>query len=610
MINSQSGEINMFKSTSPQLTLTEPAFQMPGILPEDDWSFIYRDKIWPQIDENQFKHLYSKETGAPNISIKLKLSLLIFMALEQFNWRQVEFMFMRRIDWINATFSEFGQAFIDHTTLFKFYQQLADDESTYQLFVDLTNSFVEDCGVSTKKQRVDSFFMLGWLAILSRYGLFKETIRVFLQALRKHKPGLYTEIKDELSLDYLQDNFDLTEKDKDKTRGRIKEMAKDLYLLKTSFEHHHQVCHYETFKTLAQVFEQQCAVKSNIDSASPNDDTSDKETIEVAGNITPDEPEVETTEHKSEEKTPLADMASTGELVDIADNINIPDPEIEIREKPVGDKIISSPHNTDAEYTRKRNQTVVGHKGFVTETCDPDNEVQFITDVNLEPATHADATEISAIEQRLEGNNLKPEELDADAGFVNGKSILEAAERNIDLAGPSSGRSQSIEGFSDTERPLDIADFKVKIDDESKDLSILSCPEAQVPIDQPRSEKTGKLLVHFDSDICQSCGSCERCPVKIGVKVATLTVDEAQYAGAERHHKYMGNAEYRKKCGIRAGAESLMNEIANAHDGRQSRHRNEKGSRLQLLFAGISCNVKRFIRYRQNCVQNPENVVL
>jgi Pyruvate/2-oxoacid:ferredoxin oxidoreductase delta subunit len=562
----------MYKPTSPQLTLTEPAFLMAGILPKDDWSFIYKDKIWPLIDEKLFKHLYSEKAGAPNISIKLKLSLLIFMALEQLNWRQVEFMFMRRLDWINATYSEFGQTFIDHTTLFKFYQQLADDESTYQLFVNLTNKFVETCGVSTKRQRVDSFFMLGWLATLSRYGLFKETIKSFLQALRKHKPGLYAEVKDELSLDYLQDHFDLTEKDKDKARGRIKEMAKDLYLLKTSFEHHHQIGHYQTFKTLAQVFDQQCAVKSEDDLSTSNDVDSDKEVIEITENTD-----------------------ATG-------------PEIEIREKPVGDKIISSPHNTDAEYTRKRTQTVVGHKGFLTETCDPDNKVQFITDVNLETATHADATEISLIEQRLEDNGLKPEELNADAGFVNGQSILEAAARGIDLAGPSSGRSQSIEGFADIDRPLDIADFKVLIDDETKELSVLYCPEAQVPIDQPRSEKTGKILVHFNSDVCKACGSAERCPVKIGVKIATLTVDEAQYAGAARHHQYMGDPEYRRKCGIRAGAESLVNEIANAHDGRQSRHRNENGSRLQLVMAGISCNVKRFIRFTQNCVQNPSNV--
>jgi len=107
----------MYRTTSPQLTLTEPAFLIPNILPEDDWSFIYKDKIWPLINEDQFKHLYAEEGGAPNVSIKLKISLLIFMALEQLNWRQVEFMFMRRLDWINATFTDFGKAFVDHTTL-------------------------------------------------------------------------------------------------------------------------------------------------------------------------------------------------------------------------------------------------------------------------------------------------------------------------------------------------------------------------------------------------------------------------------------------------------------------------------------------------------------
>lgn len=562
----------MYRATSPQLTLTEPTFLMPGILPESDWSFIYRNRIWPLIDEDQFKHLYTEEGGAPNISIKLKISLLIFMALEQLTWRQVEYLFMRRIDWINATYTEFGKAFVDHTTLFKFYRQLEDDNATYRLFIDLTDTFIEECNVSTKKQRVDSFFMLGWLAILSRYGLFKETIRVFLMALRKHKPGLYEDVKNGLSRDYLQNDFDLTEKDKDKTRGRIKQMARDLHLLKSSFEHNHQIRHYETFKTLVQVFEQQCVIKTEEESSPSSDDSSSvKETIEVAGESAK------------------------------------PEPEIEIREKPEGDKIISSPHNTDAEYTRKRKQKVVGHKGFLTETCDPDNVVQFITDVNLETATYADAKEISAIEQRLKDNGLQPETLYGDAGFVNGESILKSAEMGIELAGPSSGRSQSFEGFADADRHLDIADFQVAIDDKNGELFVLSCPEGQEVADQHRSEKTDKILVHFKSDTCTCCASRARCPVKIGVNIATLHVDEAQYTGAARHHEYMGNAEYRKDCGIRAGAESLVNEIANAHNGRQSRHRNEKGSRLQLVLAGISCNVKRFIRYTQSCVKNPVN---
>jgi len=134
---------------------------------------------------------------------------------------------------------------------------------------------------------------------------------------------------------------------------------------------------------------------------------------------------------------------------------------------------------------------------------------------------------------------------------------------------------------------------------------VRSCPANHEAIGQRRSEKTGKILVLFSSDSCRSCIYRERCPIKIGVHKATLHIDEAQYAGATRHHKYMGNTEYRKECGIRAGAESLVNEIANAHAGRQSRHRIENGSRLQLILAGISCNVKRFVRFTQNFRRYP-----
>jgi len=231
----------MFRKTSPQISFFEPDVLFPGILPADDWSFIYRDKIYPLIDEEKLRHLYQDECGAPNKSVKVLVSILIFMNIELLNWRVAEFQFQRRLDWMNATYTAFGEAFIDHTTLFKFYQRIQNDDTSYKLFEELTSKFIIECGVSTWQQRVDSFFMHGWLKTLSRYGLFKETIRVFLQNLRKQKPGLYEKIKDELSQNYLENNFDLTEKDKEKTHRRISEMAKDLLRLKLAFECHKQV---------------------------------------------------------------------------------------------------------------------------------------------------------------------------------------------------------------------------------------------------------------------------------------------------------------------------------------------------------------------------------
>ncbi len=598
----------MYRSTSDQSSFFEPQFLFSEFLPKNDWSDIYRDKIWPMIDEEKFKHLYQEEGGAPNKSIKLKLSLLIFMSWEKLTWRGAEFMLPRRIDWINATCRPLGEEPIDHTTLFKFYQKLENDDAAYQLFTDLTSAFIDECGISIKKQRTDSFFMQGWLSILSRYGLFKETIRTFLMVLRKHQFDLYKKTKDDLSIDYLKGDFDLTEKDKEKARTKTKQMANDLFLLKNAFENHEQIKHYDTFKTLIRVFEQQCDVKEDEKEGLDRETRSEDKQEILSKEIAPDEKRIEGDDLSENGISRNGDGSQPSGDKEAVTRDNTeqqePLPQIEIREKPQGEKIISSPHNTDAEYTRKRKQRIVGHKGFVTETCDIDNPFQLITDINLERATHSDAKEILEIEHRLSHNNFKPEKMYGDAGFVNGETILESERQGIDLEGPSSGRSQSIENHEKKNRPLDVADFGSSIDNKTKELYVISCPAGHQPKTQKRSDKTGKKLVHFSTEVCSFCKLNPRCPVKIGKRISTLTIDEAQYAGAIRHHRYMEDPDYRKECGVRSGAESLVNEIANSHGARKSKHKTEKRSRLQLLFSGISCNIKRYINYNLNSGQS------
>jgi transposase len=530
----------MFCKTSPQLSLFDVNNVFPNVLPKEDWCYLYRDQIYPLIDEDIFKELYLGETGRPNRSIKRAVSILIFMGMEKHTWRGAEFQQARRLDWFVATRTPLGETPLDHTTLFKFYNRMETSGAARKLFEELTVKFAEACGTFTKKQRTDSFFIHGWLQILSRYGLFKETLRVFLQNLRKQKPGLYESISKELSRDYLGKDFDLTEKDHEKAQHQVKHMANDLYAVYKAFNSHDPVKHYESFKTLATVFHQQCEVVENKESAS----------CEVA-----------------------------------------------IREKPLGDEIISSPHNTDARYVRKGKQSVCGQKGFLTETCDKTNKTQFITDVVVTPATTSDVKELPGIQKRLEEIRMKPEEHYADAGFVNGQTIVDSNGRGISLEGPSSGRSQSFEKFQAEDRPLDTADFEITIEGDDREVIVRACPEKHIPTGQSRSEGTGKMLVHFEPEICSACKVNTRCPVKIGKRVATLTIDEASYRGANRHHQYMENTDYRKQCAIRAGVEATVSEMVRSHGVRKSRHRTEGSTRLQLLFAAIACNVKRFIRH-------------
>ena len=531
----------MFKQSNSQSSLFDAGHYLKDALPEDDWAFIYRDRIFPLIDETKYKHLYSESEGRPNASIKLMISLLIFMGLEKYNWRNMEYQFSRRIDWMIATHTEIGKAFIDHTTLFKFFQRLEDDETALSLFVELTDMFIEQCGTSVSKQRTDSFFIHGWLKILSRYGLFKETIRKFLLSLRKQKPGLYDKIKEQLSKAYLEKDFDITEKDKEQAAKRIKEMAVDLHKIVLAFDNHRQVKHYETYKILKQVFNQQCEVK----------------------------------------KIPQSS-------------------EIEIKDKP-DKKAINSPHNPEAQFRKKGKQQVRGDVGFITETCDRDNKTQFITDVDVTEVTVHDSKQLPEIQERLEKNGFKPEEQYVDAGFVNGETIKESQKKGIDLEGPSAGHNQSVKKYNDGERSLDIIDFETSYNEETGEVIVHKCPAGHKPVKQKKSKKTDQYNVFFKASVCRECPLKAQCPLtRIGKKNAVLTVKEESYISAKRYHYYMQNTEYRKKCSIRAGVESLVNEIANIHGMRKSRHRKRSRTKLQMIFASLACNVKRYITHGQN----------
>lgn len=528
----------MFRPTSRQSSMFEVENSIPGALPDTDWCFTYKERVLPLIDEEKFRHFYHESKGHPNAPIKALVSILVFIGMEKLTWRAAEFLFPRRLDWLIATNTPVGEAQIDHTTLFKFYQRIEADDTARGLFVSLTDLFIKACGTSVKMQRTDSFFIHGWLRILSRYGLFKETIRKFLLTLRKQKPGLYENIKEQLSKDYLEKQFDLTEKDQALAQRKISLMARDLYRIKCAFENHSKVKNYETFIILCKVFSQQCEVKESVEA----------------------------------------------------------DPEIVIKERPDNDAICT-PHNPEARYVRKGNQRVTGDRATVTETCDPENKTQFITDVSDNEATKHDTKEQPEVQDRLIENGFKPDKQYGDAGFVNGKTILDSREKKIELEGPTAGRSQSFETYESKDRPLDAGDFDTTFDDQTDNLIVNKCPNKQVPKDQKRSKKTGKIIVHFDRDVCSTCPRQQRCPVRIGKRVSTYTVEESEYVGAVRHHKYMGDPKYRKECAVRAGVEATVSELTRAHGMRKSRHRERSRTKLQLTFAVLACNVKRFIRH-------------
>ncbi|MGR3317517.1 MAG: hypothetical protein ACUZ8O_03480 [Candidatus Anammoxibacter sp.] len=78
----------MFRRISTQSSLFGIETILPDILPSEDWCYIYRDQIYPIIDEDKFKDLYDDNNGKggrPNKSIKTEISICPSIRLDDCN---------------------------------------------------------------------------------------------------------------------------------------------------------------------------------------------------------------------------------------------------------------------------------------------------------------------------------------------------------------------------------------------------------------------------------------------------------------------------------------------------------------------------------------------
>ena len=73
----------MFCKTSPQTSFFDVQKVLPNVLSKDDWCYLYRDQVYPFIDEEIFRELYPSETGRHGIVsiMDMAYGLIVFMGL-------------------------------------------------------------------------------------------------------------------------------------------------------------------------------------------------------------------------------------------------------------------------------------------------------------------------------------------------------------------------------------------------------------------------------------------------------------------------------------------------------------------------------------------------
>jgi len=347
---------------------------------ERSWAHQFHLHALPLIDESRFKKYFHPDNGRPNKSVRLVAGVLVLKdvfdltdmeALEQLEWNTA---------WHHALDLTPEEAHTCQKTLHNFRKMLMADDQGAGLFEGTTARMIEAMGLRTNRQRQDSTHVLPNIRVLTRLGLFVDTITPFLRDLRREHPEAYSKVSEELCGRYLDREGYFADAKRSEAKRRLSESALDVWWLVTHFEGDKAISGMESFALLLRLYTEQCVV-----------------------------PE--------------------GEWVD----------RVELNEHP-GSSSLQSPSDPDATYGHKGK----GYEAQLTETCDEENAFQVVTTVSVHGANESDQHQVvAALEQNERVCGSAPTEMFADAGYASGENIVQAQAHGTELVAPIGSKASS-----------------------------------------------------------------------------------------------------------------------------------------------------------------------
>jgi hypothetical protein len=193
---------------------------------------------------------------------------------------------------------------------------------------------------------------------------------------------------------------------------------------------------------------------------------------------------------------------------------------------------LQSLDDLEATYRRKGLRDYKGYVANLSETCDPDNELQLITKVQVAPNnTNDNALLLEALPDLKERTGL--ETIYTDGPYA-GPEVDQALQQH-QVEQIQSG----INGKTLDPTKLYLADFEIEQNEQGVPTRI-TCPQGQsVPVDL--SSRQGSYRADFDPQLCRTCPLHleERCPARPGKKRPSFRLSflPSKVAVAKRRRK-------------------------------------------------------------------------
>jgi hypothetical protein len=267
--------------------------------------------------------------------------------------------------------------------------------------------------------------------------------------------------------------------------------------------------------------------------------------------------------------------------------------------KDMGGNTLQSPDDPEASYRRKNEENARGYVANITETCDPENDIQLITAVSVEPNTTDDQKLLEVDIQELK-ERTDIEEVVTDAGYTGpvAASALEAAEVNQ--------TATAIKGRKKQDDTIGLDDFKINRTKDG-DIDSLECPNGKKG-EVKKAQKAWRYSAAFESDSCKQCPFATKCPAKPLKKkelwIVRFSDDMIRVAMQRQKLK-----EDKGVVNIRASVENTVRCVIHPFGGHLCKLpvRGKKRIKTMILLSAMMVNIRRITK---NMVEKLKNAAL
>ena len=259
----------------------------------------------------------------------------------------------------------------------------------------------------------------------------------------------------------------------------------------------------------------------------------------------------------------------------------------------VGDELsaqsLQSPDDLEASYREKKGKGYRGYVTNVTETCDPENELQLIVKVQTAPNSVDDAALlVEAVPQLVE--RMTVEEMNTDGAYNSAEADKTLAEAHIEQF------QTAIRGQKSDPECLGVTDFVFTRDEEGQPQAV-RCPQGQ-QVEVKQGRKAHRFSALFDPLICQTCPLLVKCPTQELRRNPQRVLRFSQQQVHVAHRRENQRSAQARDKNQRSAVEATMRSVK--HPFRQGKVpvRGHPRVSMLMLSSAAMTNVRRIWRYR------------